>query len=501
MNVNRQGRWLLALAILAVVIAASAAIALNYRDSPGGIPLQAVSDGSGGAIIAWQKESGIYVQHIDASGRKVRQNGSIRVTEAGIKLDIYAPSRTSFRLIADGLGGAFITWDERYKMPNDRNDPAFFNPAPFRSQHISSNGELLWQETLIATGGAEPYGGEFPVVIADGTGGAIFAWNAYTTAYRALHNDFLCLQKLAPDGARLWGEQGILLVSSSPYHPVSEGEKSAGIKGSVVRSYPTYGGKQDIVSDGAGGVIVIWEEEGKDADTVYAQRLNSEGSLVWEKNVPAGSGRYWTKSLRSDGSGGAVLTISGNDAAAAYQQHVGSNGEILETKEYIHDTVSDGQGGYFRVRVEADPPAVFPHQKRSIIYVQRINPALNLYWPEKQVLATEQGYQTTNPVFAADGAGGITLIWQLQKEITAYGGLFAQNIDGEGNIRWGENGINVFNRPDKYQANGIIIDDGSGGTLVVAVAGNNSLGGDMVYAQHLDREGKRLWGDGVRVDR
>ena len=34
-----------------------------------------------------------------------------------------------------------------------------------------------------------------------------------------------------------------------------------------------------------------------------------------------------------------------------------------------------------------------------------------------------------------------------------------------------------------------------------AWAGNNALGGDMVYAQHLDAEGNRLWGDGIRIDR
>ena len=62
-------------------------------------------------------------------------------------------------------------------------------------------------------------------------------------------------------------------------------------------------------------------------------------------------------------------------------------------------------------------------------------------------------------------------------------------------------GIAVFNEPDKYQANGALISDGSGGALVIAVAGNNALGGDMVYAQRLDADGNRLWGNGIRIDR
>ncbi len=501
MKIDKR-RWLLALIIIMAVIIASVGVALGYRDKPGSIPMRAISDGSGGTIVAWQEERGIYVQHINASGKHLWQKGGITITEAGIKLDPFAPSRTSFSLIADGSGGAIITWDDRYKMPTDRNDPAFFNPIPFHSQRISSAGELLWNNTELATGSAGLYGGNFPVVIADGTGGAIFAWNSYTTAFKALHNDFLRLQKLAPDGTRLWGDQGKLLVNSSPYRPLTEEEKAAGIKGTVIRSYPTYAGTHDIVSNSAGGVIVIWEEEGEHSSNwVYAQRLDSDGNFAWNEKVTVGSARYQYNSLHSDGSGGAILAIAGNDAGAAFQQHIGSDGALLEKQGYLPDTISDGFGGSYRVRLASEPPSGPPTQRRMILYVQRINSALSSYRPEKQVLATEPRYQIGNLEYAADGTGGIILLWQFQKEFVAYGGTFAQRIDAEGNIRWGGTGISVFNEPNKYQANGTILGDGAGGAIVIAVAGNNALGGDMVYAQRLDAEGNRLWGDGIRVDR
>ena len=391
MRENKDRRWILALIIIAVVIIASVGIALSYRDKPGSIPMSAISDGSGGAIIAWQEEEGIFVQHIDASGKTLWQDGGILVTEAGVKMDPYAPSRTSFSIIADGTGGAIITWDDRYKMPTDRNDPAFFNPIPFHSQRISSTGEFLWNDTQLATGSAGLYGDNFPVVVADGTGGAIFAWNSYTTAYRALHNDFLRLQKLFPDGTRLWGEEGKLLVRSSPYRHVTEEEKAAGIKGTVIRSYPTYAGTHDIVSDDDGGVIVVWEEEGEhNSNRVYAQRLNSDGTAAWNESVIAGNASYKYNSLGSDGSGGAILAITVNDAEAAYQQHIGSDGTLLEEQDYLPDTISDGFGGSFRVHIAYDPPAGPPAQRRMILYVQRINPALSYFWPEKRVIATEQ---------------------------------------------------------------------------------------------------------------
>jgi len=52
----------------------------------------------------------------------------------------------------------------------------------------------------------------------------------------------------------------------------------------------------------------------------------------------------------------------------------------------------------------------------------------------------------------------------------------------------------------KYQGTPVVIDDGSGGVIIVAAVGKGALSGDMVYAQRLDANGNRLWADGVRVD-
>jgi len=498
---NKQRHWLLALIIIAVVITASVGIVLNYRDNLGGIPMSAISDGSGGAIIAWQEEQGIYVQRINTSGKPLWKEGGILVSGTGAKLNPYGPPQTSFTLIPDGIGGAIITWDDKSDRPKDRNDPAYFDPIPFYSQRINPNGEFLWKDVVIASGDASLYGGGFPIVIADGTGGAIFAWNNYKTYFRGLHDDFLHLQKLAPDGSRLWGDEGKLLVSSSPYRPLSEEEKAAGIKGTVSRSRPTYAGTHDIVSDGGGGCIVIWEEEGEQSSyKVYAQRLDNSGNPAWMQ-VLVLSARYQYNSLQSDGSGGVILALSLRDTGMAFQHHIGSNGELLEMNEYSPDTISDGLGGSIRVLVEAEPPYGPPNEKRNILYVQRLDAAGSPLWQEKQVLATPERYQIGELEYIADGKGGAILLWRLQKESVSYGGLFAQRLDAEGNLKWGEGGITVFDKPDKYQGNATLLSDGSGGTLVIAIAGKNALGGDMVYAQHLDADGNRLWGGGVRVDR
>jgi hypothetical protein len=76
----------------------------------------------------------------------------------------------------------------------------------------------------------------------------------------------------------------------------------------------------EIVSDGASGVIITWLDLRAGNNDVYAQRLNTAGTLQWTANgkgvaVVAGSNRYDPK-IASDEAGGAIIVwsddLSGN---------------------------------------------------------------------------------------------------------------------------------------------------------------------------------------------
>ncbi|MDD5037772.1 MAG: hypothetical protein PHN78_00400 [Dehalococcoidales bacterium] len=495
MRENKQRRWLLALIIIAVVIIASVGIALSYRDKPGSIPMSSISDGSDGTIIAWHSGEGIYVQHINASGQTLWKKGGVLLSEGKTEFDPYGPPQIYFTLASDGTGGAIIAWADESQRPTDFNDPAHFDPLPFYVQRVSTEGELMWNDSYVSVG-------ERWQVVPDGMGGAIIAWNGYKTHYKVFHDDYLHLQKIAPDGRRLWDDEGVILVTSSPYRPLTQEELNSGIKGTTTRSHPTYAGTHDIVSDSSGGVIVIWEEEGTQNDyQVYAKRMDSEGDPAWNEKVIVGSGNYRSDSISADGFGGAYLVLSSSDAGTAYQKHISHGGELLATTTYSPNTISDGLGGIIRIRIEAIPPYGDPSLKRNVIYVQRLDKEGIPIWTEKQVLSTQELYQISNLKYIADGSGGIFLFWQLQKGYVTYGATFVQRLDAEGNIQLGEKGLAVFGVPDKYQGNAQILSDGSGGVLVVAVVGNNAFGGNMIYAQHIDDNGRLLWKSGIRIDR
>ncbi len=96
-------------------------------------PRTAVSDGSGGAIIACSykeaetNERGLLVQRLDTTGRAVWGNGIV-VTESDHITHVIA---------YDGYGGASIAWGSGKSM---------FKSERSYIQRIDSGGKLLWGE-------------------------------------------------------------------------------------------------------------------------------------------------------------------------------------------------------------------------------------------------------------------------------------------------------------------------------------------------------------------
>jgi hypothetical protein len=77
-----------------------------------------------------------------------------------------------------------------------------------------------------------PSNQQFPKMISDGAGGAIFAWHDYRSA-----NGDIYVQRVSSSGAPLWTANGVPLCTASGH-----------------QTFP------HIVSDGAGGAVVAWED-------------------------------------------------------------------------------------------------------------------------------------------------------------------------------------------------------------------------------------------------
>lgn len=226
---------------------------------------QIASDGFGGAVIAWQDgrtgtTNDIYTQRID-------ENGAFLWTTNGVATCTAANSQSLPHIVSDGAGGAIVTW---YDSRNGRAD--------IYAQRLGSGGMTLWTAdgVTICDADEEQYD---PRPAPDGAGGAIITWYDHRsgTSYDVY------AQRVSAAGAALWTPDGI------PVSTATGDQKNP-----------------EIVPDGAGGAVIVWEAPGH----AYMQRLDEIGTPLWTADgvsICPGSGATIGPVILSRGADGVIL--------------------------------------------------------------------------------------------------------------------------------------------------------------------------------------------------
>ncbi|MBK6832482.1 MAG: hypothetical protein IPG92_17900, partial [Flavobacteriales bacterium] len=129
------------------------------------------SDGAGGAMITWQDRrngagADIYAQHVDASGL-------VQWTADGIAICTAASDQWSPEIIGDGAGTAIITWEDNRSGAG----------LDIYAQRLNSSGAILWMANGVPICSAID-SQRYPVVVGDGTGGAIVTWEDWQSDRR-----------------------------------------------------------------------------------------------------------------------------------------------------------------------------------------------------------------------------------------------------------------------------------------------------------------------------
>jgi len=127
------------------------------------------------------------------------------------------------------------------------------------------------------------------------------------------------------------------------------------------------------------------------------------------------------------------------------------------------------------------------------IYIQKLDINGNKYWPEDGLpVIVKQGKQfCLDMIF--DGVDGVILAWTDDTN----GNIYAQHIDQNGSLLWGEEGLLVNNGGEEI--NHKLVSDGVGGAFVIWTR-DNFTPFLSIRAQHLTREGILLWPeDGIQV--
>jgi hypothetical protein len=368
---------------------------------------QLISDGSGGAIIAWADartyiDVDIYAQRIDAAG-------ATQWSADGVAICTATSNQIDHLLIPDGSGGAIIAWQDARSNTS----------VDIYAQRTNATGAVQWTADGVAICTA-PRDQDGPQIVSDGSGGYIIAWTDYRGG---TYNSDIYAQRLDAAGAAQWAADGIAICNA-----------------------PGYQDGPRMVAAGSGGAMITWQDyrTGSNYD-IYAQRIDAAGAAQWAANgvaICTASGSQSLPRLASDGSGGAVTAWcdrrSGSNRCI-YAQRIDMTGAAQWTTDGVAiwtgpgdaqqpALISDGSGG----AVIAWQDFLAADDYRG--YVQKVSHTGAVQWTTNGVaFCTAPGSKTTFLDLVSDGSGGAVITWEDYRSGASWD-IYAQRVGASGSL-------------------------------------------------------------------
>jgi hypothetical protein len=365
--------------------------------------------------------------------------------------------------VSDGSGGAIVVWQD-FRGGAD---------ADIYAQRIGPDGVPLWGYGGVAICTAPAFQ-TLPHIISDGAHGAIIGWSDYRNV-----NGDIYVQRVDASGQPLWTPDGVPICDDT--------EAQLGV---------------EIVADGAGGVIAVWEDFRASGDgDLFAQRIAASGVPYWALNgvpVSQSAGSQTGPALTTDGAGGLIVIWRDQRTSIAgdlYGQRITGAGAMAWAVEGI--PVCGATGGQYDVQLVADGAggaiASWSDERDANvakIFAQRIGPQGAGVWTTNGVAVGASAAYQLFPVMVADGAGGAVIAWEDSRSDTTVD-IYAQRLGSDGLARWAAGGVRLCDA-DGYEALPAIAADGAGGVIVAWQ--DQRAAADDIFAQRLDGDGARLWG-------
>lgn len=419
----------------------------------------AASDGDGGAIFLWEEDvvtfgrPDIYGQRISRSGNPLwASNGNPLIAAPN---DLNEPaSQRNIAAMADGDGGVLFTWEDDRRRQID-----------IFLQRIRDTGISAWAQDGIPVSTACWLPGEpcanhkrNPQIAQDNAGGAIVTW--YET--RDGFHSSVWAQRISAGGIPVWQLDGV---------PVAYGDFNADFA--------------RIISDGAGGAIIVWQDGRNSTYRYRAQRLDAAGAPLWAVNGlqvpgPALADRSLQGfALSADGAGGVILTwvgASGDHTSDLYAQRIDAAGNMVWNAAGVSvcrrssyqcslTMVTDGAGG--AIIAWEDLGAAPSGTGQQWIYAQRVNSQGTALWQADGIpLHT---FQSMGPQAVSDDAGGAIIVWdgfRVAGPNELNPAIYAQHITGDGRILWTPGGYQMFTIAGSNHMGPEAISDGWGGAII-----------------------------------
>jgi len=258
-----------------------------------------------------------------------------------------------------------------------------------------------------------------------------------------------------------------------------------------------------ITSDRANGAIIAWRDDRSGTPDIYAQRVDVRGFPRWTANGVVVCGAAATQlnpQLVPDGGGGAIVVWQDQRAGNydIYVQRIDAGGIPQWTANGVALCTAAGDQTLPQIAADGSGGAIVSWQdQRSgayAIYAQRVNAAGAPQWTANGVAMCSGTGDQKNPKMIAGTSGDAIVVWEDHRFFNA--DIFGQRVQGSGALSWASSGSLVCAAAND-QVTPRISPDGVGGALVTW---EDFRTGDDVYAQRLNAAGVALWSaNGVAV--
>jgi hypothetical protein len=350
-----------------------------------------VSDGAGGVIVVWGHNWQIWAQRVDAGGARCWGDDGVAVC------GLLFGDRNYPALVGDGQGGAVVVWF-------DRRDGSW----DIHAQRVDASGSMLWTAgglpVCTAAGGQDQHW-----LAPDGSGGAVFVWRDA----RAGNLDIYA-QRVRGDGQIAWPADG-LGVCTEPHDQHDPW----------------------IASDGEGSVYLAWQDQRGSAADVFVQRISLAGEPAWATDGVMVCGASTVERLPRlvAGPSGAIVVWEDRraDAGDLYAQRVGTDGSLLWTAGGVPVCVApEAQNDPFLAADGTGGIVVAWQDGRGSCRAQHLDAGGVATWADTGVRLGSPAADHGHVRITGDGAGGAVVVFSDE---TPGGWAGAQRVDRQGH--WG----------------------------------------------------------------
>ncbi len=352
------------------------------------------------------------------------------------------------------------------------------------AQRIGSNGNILWTTNGIKATPANVWSYTYSMC-SDGNGGAFISW------HDILDSNSLCVQHINASGNLMWDSSGVIICSTT-------------LSQQIVPK---------IVSDGNGGAIIVWGDirnGGNNNEDLYAQRVSANGLVQWAADgiavINASGFQGGSMQMASDGNGGAIIAWEDHRSGTKveiYTQKINSSGARLwDTTGVLVNSITGGSL-YPQLISDAGGAIICWVDRRNgntdlNIYAQKVSVNGSVQWVVNGEAICLAASNQNTPQLTNDGNGGAIMTWNELGAGIPDPNIYAQRVNANGTVQWATNGVGVCLAAGG-QGLPQLNSDGNGGAVVTwQDARTNNI--QDIYAQRINSSGSSLWAnDGVAV--